>query len=274
MAKDDDIMIVTPNGEQILASSIGINTESFSPPSPNYSHTYTSISAHRVTASTAQLQQRTIPWVFDINSNDKYDQSLQRLEVFRLLGGTEDFYVIDMRVPFIRWPVHVDGGFSVSPYQGSNVISDDVTVNLIVSEGYGETVTTSDNLNQMAAFGMVLPTNNELDYTFKNQTTAKIYIAGVVPINADEHPMLIKFHGDVATALSIQNTTTNQTFKLTKPLNKNQELLIWGNVPAIDDTQVYGSSNHAYLDFQLGFNDIVISGATNFDVTFSTRFYY
>lgn len=273
MAKNDDIMIVTPTGEQILASSIGIHTESFSPPSPNYSHTYTSISAHRVTASTAQLQQRTIPWVFDINSNDKYDQSLQRLEVFRLLGGTEDFYVIDMRLPFIRWPVHVDGGFSMSPYQGSNVISDDVTVNLIVSEGYGETTAASDQLDEIFAFGL-LPSNDDYDYSFTNQTSCKVYVAGVIPLNADEHPMLIKFHGDVATTLSIKNATTNQTFSLTKPLNKNQELLIWGGVPAVDGVQVYGSSNHAYLDFVLGYNDLTISGATNFDVTFSTRFYY
>ena len=272
MAEDDDIMIVTPNGEQILASSIGIHTESFSPPSPNYSHTYTSIAAHRVTASTAQLQQRTIPWVFDVRSNDKYDQSLQRLEVFRLLGGSEDFYVIDMRVPFIRWPVHVDGGFTINPYQGSNVISDDVTVNLIVSEGYGETVATSDKLDQMASFGMGLPTD-PVNYYF-TQGSCKVYVAGVIPLNADEHPMLIKFHGNVTTALTIKNNTTNQTFTLTKPLTKSQELLIWGSVPAVDGTQVYGSSNHAYLDFQLGFNDIVISGATNFDITFSTRFYY
>jgi hypothetical protein len=273
MAKDDDIMIVTPSGEQILASSIGIHTESFSPPAPNYTHTYTPLAQHRVITTNAQLQQRTIPWVFDVCSNDKYDQSLQRLEVFRLLGGSEDFYVIDMRVPFIRWPVHVDGGFSVSPYQGSNVISDDVTVNLIVSEGYGETIAASDQLDEVFAFGL-LPSTDDYDYSFTNQTSCKVYIAGVIPIRTDEHPMLIKFHGDVAKALTIKNLTTNQTFTLTKPLTKSQELLIWGNVPAIDGTQVYGSSNHAYLDFQLGFNDIAISGATNFDVTFSTRFYY
>lgn len=51
-------------------------------------------------------------------------------------------------------------------------------------------------------------------------------------------------------------------------------MIINGIMPLVNAQQAYKDSNHGYLDFAIGENQIHIDGASNFDVKFDTRFYY
>lgn len=268
-----DVEIILKDGASYWLSDLGIQVEKFSPPAPSFSRSYTPVGMYSVVASDIHTTERKIPLVFDVRTEDTPEQELARLQVFDLFRGYEDFYVISSVAPFIRWPVHADDGFSFDPYGASPIITEDVTVNLVATSGFGETVNTTDAMGKPAFFGFDIPFNCLPPYHFQNQTDVQVFVGGSIPLTADGKPATLFFHGDVDSQLTITNKTTNQTFQLNQSLNKNQELILYGMVPVVDGVNVYDKGNHAYLDFAKGVNELAISGATNFDMTFTTRFY-
>lgn len=122
-------------------------------------------------------------------------------------------------------------------------------------------------------FGVNLPAGQEFqaqfstsDFTFTN--------IGLIPLQSDERPVTITFNGSVSSALTITNQTTNQSLKISKSLSASDTLTITGFMPTVNGTPVYGDSDHGYIDFVRGNNQIHIDGATSFTISFDTRFYY
>ena len=87
-------------------------------------------------------------------------------------------------------------------------------------------------------------------------------------------PYFSIFKGDVANKLTITNKTTDQKINYSRALTSNDTLIIDGLIPIENDQQMYYASDHGYIDFKKGWNDIQITGATNFTVSFDTKFYY
>lgn len=268
-----DLQIIKQDGTSCWLSDLGIQVEKFSPPAPNFTRTYTSVGKYNVFSSETHTSERKIQLVFDVRSIDVTDQELLRLKVFDLFRGYEDFYIISNVMPAIRWPVHAEGGFDYNPYEASSVITDDITVNLVVTSGFGETINTTNNMSGNYQFGFDIPFDCLPPYNFTNQTDVKVFVGGAIPLLADGKPAMLTFNGDVASQLTITNKTTGQSFKLNQPLTHNQTLILYGMIPVVDGQTVFDKGNHAYLDFVRGINELTIAGATNFTLSFDTRYY-
>lgn len=273
MDHDLDIQIIRKDGSSFWLSDIGVQVEKFSPPAPSFSRSYSPVGQYNVIASDPHVSERKIPLVFDVRTEDNPEQELQRLAMFDLFRGYEDFYVISSVAPFIRWPVHADDGFSFEPYGASPIITDDITVNLVVTNGFGETVQSTSNMASDMFLGMNIPVDCLPPYSFSNQSDMRVFVGGSIPLTADGRPAIITFNGNVDSQLSIANKTTGQTFQLNQALNKSQTLTLYGMVPVVDGNNVYDKSNHAYLDFAKGVNELSVSGASDFSLAFDTRYY-
>ena len=273
----ESILIQRLDGTTYNLDDLGIRVISFDPPSPNYQYTFTQIHKLKATLTDTQIQQTTIPLVVRVKAKNVYDYELMRQRVMKIFAGYESFYVINMRIPTMRWKVRAEAfGF---PRQGSFWYSQPITINLVCGEGFAEsTFTTADNdftvPSGSMSWGLDVPSDEKIAYKFANQNSFDFWNLGHIPLNADERPVLIEFKGNVGSQLTIENKTTNQTLTFSKALNSGNNLKIYGMKPVLDGAPVFQYSSHEYLDFAVGKNEIVVSGAQNWSMSFTTRFYY
>ncbi|CAH1853335.1 MULTISPECIES: phage tail domain-containing protein [Convivina] len=255
----------------------GIEVVSFDPPSPNFQHTYTQNSKYGATLTTSQIQQMNIPIVFDVFARDNADYELQRLKVLRIFDSTEPFYVINRRLPWQRWRV-VAEAFNY-PRSGNFWKAKSVSFNLVAIDGLAESVgTTLDPFifdDAKWGIGMGIPYENQR-YSFNNQSSFNVYNPSIIPLLANERPVVITFKGNAPNGLTIRNSTTGQLFNYKKSLSSSDEFQLVGIVPIINGQQRLGNdfSDRGFVDFVKGDNQITISGASNFSISFNTRFYY
>lgn len=269
------ILIERLDGMIYDLGALGIRVRSFDPPSPNYQHTYQQTGSMRSTRTDTKVQQLSIPLTFDVYATDNYDYELQRLKVLEIFRSHEEFYVINSRTPYLRWRV-VAEAFSY-PRLNNFWKASNVSVTLTCADGFAESVETSLKIHDKEALwglGMNFPFDEEINYSFTNQNKIRFFNASNIPLLCEEHPVKILFSGSVSSKLTIHNKTTNQTWVLNKSLNSKDQLIIEGLVPVLNQTVVFDACNHAYLDFSIGWNELEISGATNFKISFDTRFYY
>ncbi|KRK90526.1 phage tail domain-containing protein [Companilactobacillus futsaii] len=273
----ESILIQRLDGTTYNLDDLGIRVISFDPPSPNYQFTYTQIHETRATLTDTQVQQTTAPLVIRVKAKNVYDYELMRQRVLKIFASYEDFYVINMRIPTIRWKVRAEA-FDF-PRQGSFWYSQPITINLVYGEGFAETVfTTAENdftvPSNLMSWGLGVPSDEKISYKYSNQSNFDIWNLGHIPLKADERPVLIEFTGNVGSQLSIENKTTDQTLTFKKALNGGNKLQIYGLKPVLDGVSAFQYSNHEFLDFAVGKNEIVVSGASNWTISFTTRFYY
>lgn len=272
----ESILIQHLDGTTYNLDDLDIRVISFDPPSPGYQHTFTQIHQTKATQTASQIQQTTIPLVVQVRAHDVYDYELMRERVLRVFPGYESFYVINMRIPMIRWKVSVDG-FSY-PRLNNFWFTQPITINLMSEDGFAESVsmTSEDNFTKFDnkwGLGMNLP--KDVDYSYKFTTNKfDVYNLGNIPLKAEERPVLYEFQGTVANGLTITNTTTDQTFKYNKGLKSSDKLQIYGMKPVLNNQLVFQDCNHAYLDLNVGKNTFIISGASGFTFSVATRFYY
>lgn len=269
-------LIQRMNGTTYDLGKMGIRVRSFDPPSPSYQHTFQQVGKYNTVLTDTKVSQLVIPFVFDMYANDNYDYELQRMQVSKVFESSEPFYIINLRIPFLRWRVVADA-FSVQRLDNYWKASS-ISVNLNCIDGYAQTIaTTLDDIKNNGnkwGLGIGFPKDKAVKYKFKNETTFEVFNASIIPLLADDKPVKIKFNGTVKSDLKIENQTTGQTFEFKKPLSKSETLIIDGLMPTVDNKNRYADSNHAYLDFATQFNQIKITGASDFTISFETRFYY
>jgi hypothetical protein len=272
----DNIIIQRQNGTTYDLNAEGIKVVTFDAGSPNYQYTYNQISKYYYKMSAMNVQQRVLSLVFDVVARDNADYELQRLKVMQIFDSSEPFYLINERLPWQRWKV-VAEPFTY-PRSTNYWKAKSVSVNLDALDGYAETVgTTADSFtfdNSSWGIGMGIPFDKQ-QYSFTNQTNFNVFNPSSIPLNANERPVIINFSGTAQT-LSIKNTTTGQEFIYNKPLSISDKFQLVGIVPVVNGQSMFGAdnSNRAFLDFAKGDNNLVITGASNFTISFETRFYY
>lgn len=272
-----DIIIQRRDGTVYDLESEGIRVITFDPPSPNVQHTYTQTGDFGADLTATQVQQTTIPLTFDVIARDNYDYELQRLKVLRIFSSTEPFYVINMRIPFLRWKVVADT-FSY-PRSSNFWKAKSVTVNLVCYEGYAESTATTQDPFTFAGgtygIGMGIPFDTP-KYSFTNQTKFKFYNPSIIPLLANERPVTISFRGNAPNGITIRNKTTNQSFTYKHALTKASEFELVGLIPIVDGLQRFGNtySDRSFVDYAQGYNEMEIVGSTDFTISFNTRFYY
>jgi len=272
----DSVIIERLDGTRYVLETLGIRVLTFNPPSPNMQHTFQQIGKTRALKVETKAQQLTIPLSFNVCALDNYDYELQRLKVLEIFQSYEPFYVYTTRIPYLRWKV-VAESFAYSRlnnyWQANNV-----TVNLVSSDGYAETVqTTLDPFTfdrETWGLGLGEPFVENLTYKFKNGDNIDFVNIGLVPLLSEERPVRMHFNGIVPEKLSIKNKRTNQTWEFTQQLTRKDQLIIEGMVPVLNGKLVFEHCNHSYMDFEIGRNPLEISGTKEFDLSFETRFYY
>lgn len=271
-----DILIQRLDGTTYDLGAEGIRVVTFDPPSPAYAHTYAQTSNYGATLGGTQITQVSIPLTFDVIAHDNFDYELQRLKVLQIFSSVEPFYVISLRTPFMRWKV-VAEPFSY-PRSGNYWKAKNVAVNLVCYEGLAESIATTlqnatvNGHEYDASLGVPLA-----DYNYQFHTTNfKVYNPSIIPLLADERPVTILFKGRASSGLTITNRTTSQTFTYKKPINTSDDFKLIGLVPIMNGIQRLGNdySSRSFIDLARGYNNFEISGASDFTISFETRFYY
>lgn len=272
----DDVVIQRDN-EVIHLKDWGVRVISFDPSSANSVQETTQVGIYGAQTTSSKVGELSLTLVFDFLADDKYDFELIRLKLLGLFATPGAFYIWSTRVPYLRWKVAVQGSVNIPRYESSDVASNDITVTMVCSDGYAESVaTTLDPLTSTGKWGlgMNLTKNPKPEYQFTNTNSFRFFNASNIPLLAEERPVKIHFNGVVGNSLSITNKTTSQTLTINHALKKTDKLVIEGLVPYVNGTQIYKDCNHAYLDFMRGWNDITVSGASDFTISFETHFYY
>lgn len=268
------IMIKHLDGKVFDLDALGFRVVSYNPPTASVTYTYQQIGNYGTTLIGAQTGQLVIPLTVVITARDMNDYRLQLIELHKIFYTDEYFFVYDSKIPYLRYKVRAE---QIAPTQNGNFWqSNNVTINLDCPSGYAESTYTSleiANNNSLMGFGINLPIGQEFQAQFKTSDFTFTNL-GLIPLQADERPVTITFNGSVANALTITNQTTNQSLKITKSLSGNDTLVITGFMPSVNGTPIYGESDHGYIDFVRGDNQIHIDGTTSFTISFDTRFYY
>lgn len=269
------ILIYRQDGTVYDLGKLGFQVVSFNPPSPNYAHTWQQVGKYKTILTASQAQQISIPLVLDGMANDNYDMELQRLMLRKMFNSDKYFYVVSMRTPYIRWKC-VAESFDMTQLDNYHKLKS-VSITLDCIDGFAESTATTQTPftyeSESWGLGENLPNGVHIPYTFTTPSF-RVYNASIIPLRAEEHPFTIAFSGIVESELHIKNLTTGQEFVLNRALSLSDTLIIAGLVPIVNGSQDYGASNHAYLDLARGWNEFQISGATNFTISFDTRFYY
>lgn len=271
------IFIFRNDGTTYDLESEGIRVISFDPPSANFQHTYNQTGDYGTELVNTQVQQLTIPIIFDVTALDNYDYELQRLKVLRIFSSTEPFYVVNMRIPWLRWKV-VAEAFSYSRLN-NYWKAKSVSVNLVCPDGLAEsTATTLDPFtfdSNSYGIGMGL-SFDAYKYSFTNKKRFNIHNPSIIPLLASERPVVINFKGTAPNGITITNHTTNQSFNFKRSLTRSDEFKLIGLVPIVNGTQRFGNdwSDRGFVDYAIGDNDIEVTGSDDFDISFKTRFYY
>lgn len=269
------IIIQRLDGTVYDLDAMGFRVKKFDIPLPNYNHSYQQIGNYGSTLIGTQAQQLVIPLVIDITAMDIHDYNFQLLQLRRVFRSDEDFFVINMYAPFIRWRCRAE---AVTPSQNGNFWrASDVTINLDCPSGFAESVATTqdpvDPPNNGWGFGQGFDTDQLPSYTYTTPDFV-FFNVGIIPLRADDCPVKISFKGDAPSGFTLTNKTTGQSFELTKGVQVTDTVTILGFVPSINGQQAYEKGNHGFLDFAVGKNELHLEGATNFELKFDTRFYY
>lgn len=272
----ESILIQHLDGQTFNLDDNNIRVISFDPPAPNYQQSYTQIHKLGATLTDMQVQQTTIPLVVLVKSKNIYDYELMRQRMIRIFDGTQDMYVINERLPTIRWLVRPET-FNY-PRQGSFWYTQAITINLVCANGYAESVSsTADNDYTVpradVSFGLNVPTDRDLSYKF-NTNQFDVWNLGNVKLNAEERPVIITVDGYSSGGFTLTNKTTKQTFSYNKPLKQGTPLIIYGIKSVMNGLSVFQDTNHGFIDLAVGKNQFEASNISNFTISYDTRFYY
>ncbi|ETA75098.1 phage tail domain-containing protein [Ligilactobacillus equi] len=270
------VFITRSEGIVYDLDELGYKVKKFDFPSTNYSYSMQQEGTFGNKIVNTSAGELTLTLTLKVVATDNYDFELKRFELNRIFSSYDYFWISSVRFPYLQWKV------KASPFtmeQVDNAPYTDVSISLVCDEGFAESVgTTADDDFTFSAgkWGLAnyLPNGEGLKYIFVNQNKFKVYNASVIPLRADERPVDIIFNGNVKNKLTIKNNTTNQSVSYNRSLSKDKTLTIHGLVPIEDNQQMYYASDHGFIDFTVGWNELEVVGASDFTIKFRTKFYY
>ncbi|GEO63043.1 phage tail domain-containing protein [Companilactobacillus nantensis] len=256
-------------------NKLDIKIIEFSPPSANFTVNSVQVGKYGEKVTGVTVGPRVIPISMDVFASSNLTIISKRNEFFRIFDSMEDFYIIDARIPTIRWKVRADQ--QPFKFYDNWHMGGDISFNLNCIEGYAESIDTTAHIDDLSKWssvgGMNLPLNKRLKYEY-SVPEFDIYNASNIDIMAEEKPYKIVFHGQ-ASNLTIYNETTDQTFELNTSIRDGDEFVLNGPLPFLNGSMIYDSGNHELIDLAKGWNHIKINGYQgNFTILFDTRFYY
>lgn len=266
------LIIQREDGTEYDLEKLDMCVIQFEPPSAAYTHTAVQVGKYGQRHVGTVTGQRNIPLSMDVFASNDLTIIMKRNQLFQIFDSMEAFYVIDMRVPTIRW--HVRAEQQPFALYGNWHMGGDVAFTLACIDGYAESVDTTlsiDDLSKWSIGAMNMPLNQPLKYSFP-AGEFDVYNASNIDIHAEERPYRILFSG-AASNLAITNQTTNQTFVCNHAIGGGDQFVLYGAWPLLNGSSIYQDCNHGLIDLKKGWNHFVVGGGSG-TIAIDTRFYY
>lgn len=143
--------------------------------------------------------------------------------------------------------------------------------------GYNYSLLRSDSLYTFDSngwqFGMNLPMQ-KLVYTH-SESDFKLFNASDIRIDPyyQRHDLIVKVNFSGA-GLTITNKTTNSSWSYTKSAIKTDNIILTGISTTLNGDPASANTDYGNLTLDPGWNEITVTGATDFSLTFSFPFIY
>ncbi|MDB8867685.1 phage tail domain-containing protein [Pediococcus acidilactici] len=212
---------------------------------------------------------------FLFNFRDWYDFKLIKHDIYRLFQPRKLLRIRTDAEPAIVKYV-LPASFDIKPISdGANDAT--FTVPFENPSGYKYSLLRSDSLYTFDEdgwqFGMNLP-SEDLVYTH-SEPTFKIYNASDIKIDPyyQNHDFVIKLNFE-GQSITITNKTTNTSWSYNKPAKKADNIVLNKLSTTLNGEPASVNTDYGNLTLEPGWNEIQVSGATDFQITFSFPFIY
>ncbi|MDN6899578.1 phage tail domain-containing protein [Oenococcus sicerae] len=223
------------------------------------------------------IQKSVLTETFVLRAANYYDFQLARSEIFGFFGNKNL-----MRVRTDAYPAKV---VFVRPQAFEIAPASDGSRNSLFEipfdnpSGYKQSIMRSDALYQYSEnawqMGMNLPNGQDLKYTFNNVPSIRVYNASDVDIDPyfanHDLRLLLNFTGP---NVKLVNQTNGTEWSYNKPQTMADSILLDGINTTLNGQAASVNTDYGYLKLDKGWNDIVVTGATQYQLTFSFPFLY
>ncbi|MEC1648718.1 phage tail family protein [Bacillus halotolerans] len=198
---------------------------------------------------------------------------MYRHQLYALLVKPFPYYISSDLWPNRRFLVTCDGNFSIQKEKEKTY--NDFSVEFTNITGMAEsTFTTKDKqyfTRAKRTFGMNIPPNDQLNYSFKNQKRFSVFNPGDVQINPMDHDynVLLNAAGKNVTLI---NHTNDEKLTIEQELKKSQQVSFLKQYTIINNTPIKTSGRLPSLE--IGWNEFEVQNTNDFTIQFDTRLYY
>ncbi|AUS10892.1 MULTISPECIES: phage tail family protein [Bacillus] len=217
--------------------------------------------------------ERKINVEFYLNALKHENFYMYRHQLYALLVKPFPYYISSDLWPNRRFLVTCDGNFSIQKEKEKTY--NDFSVEFTNITGMAEsTFTTKDKqyfTRAKRTFGMNIPPNDQLNYSFKNQKRFSVFNPGDVQINPLDHDynVLLNAAGKNVTLI---NHTNDEKLTIEQELKKSQQVSFLKQYTIINNTPIKTSGRLPSLE--IGWNEFEVQNTSDFTIQFDTRLYY
>lgn len=221
----------------------------------------------------AVIQSRQIKVGVQAFGYDQYDFDLLRDEANKIFHPTKEFYIVRDLQPGKRARVSRSANFNFETYHDWTDGEFEITLNM--HQPFFESIgTTLDPFTFEEQWQVGMNLTAERDLAYKHYAASfKHYNAGDVKINPRWFPLQIKFVG-ASNKLKITNKTNGTIWQYLGTTSASDVIIIDRVRSFKNGGSIFGDTTHTLLTFEPGWNDIIISGSSNFLIEIGHRFYY
>lgn len=197
---------------------------------------------------------------FFYKGQDVKDYNLLKQKLRALLFRRDPYFIVHSDMPGKKYLV----------YCNENSITDIGTrygqfeISFVVVKGYSESLLNTSQFSLDKDDSWQFEGGNLSDSNIKYKHTAsnfKIYNGSTDAINPSlGYEMKIKINVDAPNGFKLINNTTGDVFEYKKAIKKNNQLIIDGVHPLINNQRVGVDTNWGWINLDKGFNDIEITG--------------
>lgn len=196
---------------------------------------------------------------FSFRGLDTKDLILQKQKLRNILFRRGPYYVWHSDAPGKKYLVYCDSNENEDLTHSFATFK----VTFVVVKGYSESLKDTSQFSLSSGdwqFEAGVLSDDEIKYT--HDTTAfKIYNGSSDTINPLlRHQFKLLINIDAPKGFKLNNKTTGDVFEYKKGIKKNQQLVINGVHPFINNKRVGIDTNWQWLTLAKGFNDIEITG--------------
>ncbi|MGP9039120.1 phage tail family protein [Bacillus stercoris] len=217
--------------------------------------------------------ERKIDVEIYLNARKHENFYMYRHQLYALLVKPFPYYISSDLWPNRRFLVTCDGNFSIQKEKEKTY--NDFSVEFTNITGMAEsTFTTKDKqyfTRAKRTFGMNIPPNDQLNYSFKNQKRFSVFNPGDVQINPLDHDynVLLNAAGKNVTLI---NHTNDEKLTIEQELKKSQQVSFLKQYTIINNTPIKTSGRLPSLE--IGWNEFEVQNTSDFTIQFDTRLYY